>query len=73
MWQSDPTDWTISSVKSGQLRSVICGQPTSVLTIGDDLPLLIRGSDNGCVVHGSSLSIERRWPAIRRTVHVVMR
>lgn len=33
MWQSDPTDWTISSVKSGHLRSVICGQPTSVLTV----------------------------------------
>jgi len=32
MWPSDPTDWTISSVKSGHLRSVICGQPTSVLT-----------------------------------------
>ena len=36
MWQSDPTDWTISSVKSGHLRSVICGQPTSVLTDGTD-------------------------------------
>lgn len=35
MWQSDPTDWTISSVKSGHLRSVICGQPTSVLRYGN--------------------------------------
>lgn len=33
MWQSNPTDWTISSVNSGHLRSVFCGQPTSVLTV----------------------------------------
>jgi len=32
MWPSDLTDWTISSVNSGHLRSVFCGQPTSVLT-----------------------------------------
>ena len=32
MRRSDPTAWTISSVKSGHLTSVICGQPTSVLT-----------------------------------------
>jgi hypothetical protein len=30
MWQSDPDDRTISSVKSGHLKSVICGQRTSV-------------------------------------------
>lgn len=34
MWPSDLTDWTISSVNSGHLRSVFCGQPTSVLTHG---------------------------------------
>ena len=33
MRRSDPTAWTISSVKSGHLTSVICGQPTSVLTV----------------------------------------
>lgn len=33
MWPSDLTDWTISSVNSGHLRSVFCGQPTSVLTL----------------------------------------
>lgn len=32
MWHSDPEDRTISSVKSGHLKSVIWGQPTSVLT-----------------------------------------
>lgn len=32
MWPSDPTDGTISSVNSGHLRSVFCGQSTSVLT-----------------------------------------
>ncbi len=32
MWQADREDRTISSVKSGHLTSVICGQPTSVLT-----------------------------------------
>ncbi|CUS38607.1 hypothetical protein COMA1_50196 [Candidatus Nitrospira nitrosa] len=42
MWQSDPTDWTISSVKSGHLRSVICGQPTSVLTASGLLRSLVR-------------------------------
>jgi hypothetical protein len=33
MRQSDLEDRTISSVKSGHLTSVICGQPTSVLTL----------------------------------------
>lgn len=32
MRRADPTDWTISSVKSGHLTSVFCGQPTSTLT-----------------------------------------
>jgi hypothetical protein len=32
MWRSNPRDWTISSVKSGHLTSVFCGQPISVLT-----------------------------------------
>ncbi len=32
MPQSEHDNRTISSVKSGHLRSVICGQPTSVLT-----------------------------------------
>ena len=32
MHQVDYTEWTISSVKSGHLKSVICGQSTSVLT-----------------------------------------
>jgi hypothetical protein len=31
--QSDPTEWTIQSVKGGHLRLVFCGQPTSVLTV----------------------------------------
>ena len=33
MPQSEHDNRTISSVKSGHLRSVICGQPTSVLTV----------------------------------------
>ncbi|MCS6304868.1 MAG: hypothetical protein H8K07_14585, partial [Nitrospira sp.] len=33
MPQSSHNNWTISSVKSGHLTSVICGQPTSVLTL----------------------------------------
>ena len=33
MPQSEHDNRTISSVKSGHLRSVICGQPTSVLTL----------------------------------------
>jgi len=32
MRRSDPTEWTISSGTSGPLTSVICGQPSSVLT-----------------------------------------
>jgi len=36
MPQSEHDNRTISSVKSGHLRSVICGQPTSVLTPGQD-------------------------------------
>jgi hypothetical protein len=36
MRQSDLEDRTISSVKSGHLTSVICGQPTSALTQAAD-------------------------------------
>jgi len=32
MPRSEHNNWTISSVQSGHLRSVICGQPTSALT-----------------------------------------
>jgi len=32
MPRSKHDNWTISSVKSGHLKSVICGQPTSALT-----------------------------------------
>jgi hypothetical protein len=37
MRRSDPTDRTISSVNSGHLTSVFCGQPTSVLTLKEQL------------------------------------
>ena len=39
MPQSSHHNWTISSVKSGHLTSVICGQPTSVLTPDEGLDL----------------------------------
>ena len=65
MRRSDPTAWTISSVKSGHLTSVICGQPTSVLTERDtELRMLRRQARRQ--IRESPPGVRRAW--IGRTI-----